>query len=368
MSTKKKAAKTKASKTTLNVADEAQVAFEKNPPPAKLKPKAQKARRAADAEVINPKEPVATSKTQQTTDAAARKLAKQQAKRADPKRKKKLKAITAELSAPVKVKRKGGKKGAAPSPEELSAKLAEDAEPIPAVSSKNKHPERKASKPMVLVVGDYRVFKDNANRTCIRVGVGTKNVEFIPMDSAGITVSKLSLSVFEARFKPFDYPVHRAAEQYAEASRYFGYTERAREHLEKLLDGKSGLSPVVQQDEGASLMATKKKADKKNGKASAFDPKKLIASNKGNPEALKKARAARAAGASSRFSGKKIKVLTKETGAREGTSRHAMRKAVMGCTEADKALAKTVTHDKVDYKITPKLLENMIKLKIISVS
>jgi hypothetical protein len=294
-------------------------------------------------------------------------------KRADPKRQRKLKTVERKLAAPTS--KTARVKTTAPEPAALAAKLEGPNPPIPATAEKNKHPERKASDPMVLQVGEhYRCYRDHQNRTCIRVFVGTKHVEFIPMDSAGVEVQKLSIDKFNDRFKQYDYPVRKAAELYAESSRYFGYTEKARRHLEVLLDGNSGLQPVAQPDEGEEVMQTqttgssKKKAPvKKAGKkkASPFAADKLI--KKGNNGALAKARAARASGAASRYAGKKIKALAKETGARTGTARHAIRKAVMGCDTADKALAKTVTHEKVEYSITPKILENMVKLKLISI-
>lgn len=157
--------------------------------------------------------------------------------------------------------------------------------PVP----KREHPARKPSKPMVIQRGHYAVFRDFHNHHCIRVDVGAKYVRFIAMAATGLEVRQLSHDRFANEYsQQCAYPLERAAQIFARVANGGGYTAEVQQHLEAILNGQGNPAAATTRKEAA--MATKK-AKKAQQPAKALDPKQLI--QKGNPEALAKARAAK---------------------------------------------------------------------------
>lgn len=255
---------------------------------------------------------------------------KQEQLRADPRRQRRLAHEEAKLqSAPDKRKRPKPVDAAA-----LKAKLEQPTEVL-ALAEKIKHPERRPSKVAVLQRDAYAVFIDWNNHTCIRVGAGRDLTYYIPLDSAGLDVHSATHEKFDARFKSWSYPLLLAARRYAESAQAFGYTEKARQHLEAIL---SGSTSTKEND-----MATKKAMAKGSSKKRiVFDPKRMIA--KGNVEGLKKARGAKMAGAGTKYAGRGIKALVKldKSGLREGSKRYAMLAMVLKAKKVDDVLGKKV--------------------------
>lgn len=124
----------------------------------------------------------------------------------------------------------------------------------------------------------YRVFQDAQRRTCIRINAASEGVLFIPMDSSGLEVVKLSNKDFEQRFtiECGDYPVQKAAESYLNA-KWIAVSEVAKKHLEYLTGGKFK-DPVIQPDfkDKESIMTEKAQAAaeaKKTAKPAKKDAK-----------------------------------------------------------------------------------------------
>ena len=284
-------------------------------------------------------------------------------------RARKLAKVEVALATPISTKRKARHKGI--SAEELKARLLA-ATPLPPVGEKPEHPERKASAPIITQIGDYATFRDNERRYCIRLAVGTKWTEFIPMCASGLTVERLMHEVFNRRFQQQqEYPLDRAVRHFAEAANSFGYSAAVQQHLEAILaTGKISLTKENVMTEEATKVkpTTKKTAAKKAAKpAKVFDAAKLT-KPKGNPAALKKARAARAGG-TVKYAGKKIKNLVKSAeaaGLRAGTARAAMLEAALKAKSTDDVLGKTVTVAGEKHTISGANLAFMIERKYIT--
>ena len=104
--------------------------------------------------------------------------------------------------------------------------------------------------------GEYGVFMDRQNFSCIRVGLTDSHVEVIRMRGEALDVDRVSLSRFEERWKPYIYPLVRAAEVYVEGAKTRGITEEAREHLSQIL--KRSLSTLKLTTERGEAMTMKK--------------------------------------------------------------------------------------------------------------
>lgn len=228
----------------------------------------------------------------------SRKQKRRQAQlRADPRRQRKLAREEARLSVALGKRRHQKPVDAAA----LKRKLEQPTE-IPALAETIKRPERRPSKAAVLQRDSYAVYIDQHRRTCLRVGAGRDLTYYIPLDSAGLDVHSMAHERFDEQYKSYAYPLLTAARRYAESAQAFGYTEKARQHLEAILSGSTSTKE--------SAMATKKAMTKgSNKKRIVFDPKRMIV--KGNAEGLKKARGAKMAGAGTKYAGRTIKPLVK---------------------------------------------------------
>lgn len=103
--------------------------------------------------------------------------------------------------------------------------------------------------------GEYAVFMDRHSYSCIRVGTGSV-VEYIPMTAKIIDVNRADARRFADHWKPYLYPIRRAAEIYAEGAKSRGITELARSHLSEILGRPlDHLKPVSDEE----LMAAKQK-------------------------------------------------------------------------------------------------------------
>lgn len=255
---------------------------------------------------------------------------KQAQLRADPRRQRKLEREEGKLSAAPGQRRRQKPVDAAA----LQAKLDQPTT-IPAVAERVRHPERRPSKAAVLQRDSYAVYIDQHRRTCLRVGAGRDLTYYIPLDSAGLDVHSLAHERFDEQYKSYAYPLLTAARRYAESAQAFGYTEKARQHLEAILSGSTSTKE--------SDMATRKAMTKGSSKKRiVFDPKRMIV--KGNAEGLKKARGAKMAGAGTKYAGRTIKALVKldKSGLREGSKRYAMLALVLGAKKVDDVLGKKV--------------------------
>lgn len=265
----------------------------------------------------------------------------------------------------------------------LVNKLTPKKAPLPLVGVKAPHPERRPSKPQLLQRGDYAAFRTPQRHTCLRVRIGMRLVDYIPMDSAGLEVRQLSHDRFAHEYpEQLAYPLLRAAEVFVRFGNSAGYTEDVQQHLEAILNSTdvggtmfipdapaspdvaaaASAAPAPIKPAGKVSLAnvnpkliTKENAMKKNAKAAkstksagkkrvVFDASKLIAKNKGNPEALKKARKVKgAAGGNGSYAGKKITKLVKSAeaaGLREGSNRAKMLDFVLKQKSTDDVLGK----------------------------
>lgn len=84
------------------------------------------------------------------------------------------------------------------------------------------------------VATQYAVFHDFNKHTAIRVHIGRKYTEFVPMDSAGLRLARLLHDQFQSEYKQFDYPLGSAVEKFLSAAKKFGATKGAAEHLKHL--------------------------------------------------------------------------------------------------------------------------------------
>lgn len=238
---------------------------------------------------------------------SGRQKRKQERLRADPRRQSRLTRVEAKLATkPERSSKRTGKVSSA----ELQAKLTKPTV-IPAMAEKNPHKERRPSKAELLQRDSYAVFIDFNGHTCIRVGAGRDLTYYIPMDSAGLDVHSAAHERFDARFKSWGYPLLLAARRYAESAQSFGYTEKARQHLEAILSGSTSTKEAIMAGKKAMKKASK-------AKRVVFDPKRMIA--KGNTEGLKKARVAKMAGSVNKYADRTIKHLVKleKSGLRSG--------------------------------------------------
>ena len=258
---------------------------------------------------------------------------KAERKRADPRRQRKLTKVEAKLQTTERRRRRTKHVDVAA----LKTKLTTPTE-LPTKAAKIKHPERHPSKAELVQRGTYAVFIDRERRTCIRVDAGRELTYYIPMDSAGIDVQSMRHDQFDVRFKPYAYPLIRAARLYAESAQSFGYTEKARQHLEDILNGSTSAKEQT--------MATKKqmkKGSKSKKIAGVFDPKRMIV--KGNKEALKKARSARMSGATPKYADRTIRKLVKSAeaaGLRKGSTRAKMLDFVLKHSKTNDVLGKKI--------------------------
>lgn len=117
------------------------------------------------------------------------------------------------------------------------------------------------------------------------------------------------------------------------------------------------------------------KTRKKRGGASPNQKKFADQASKSKDEKAAKKKAAKkndgegaGRGRTSPFAGKKIKVLSKELGARPGSLREAIRKKVIGSKNVDDVLGQTVEADGKEAVITGIVITNMVAAGIISVA
>lgn len=84
------------------------------------------------------------------------------------------------------------------------------------------------------VATQYAVFHDFNKHTVIRVHIGRKYTEFVPINSAGLRLARLLHDQFQSVYKQFDYPLGSAVEKFLSAAKKFGATKGAAEHLTHL--------------------------------------------------------------------------------------------------------------------------------------
>lgn len=177
---------------------------------------------------------------------------------------------------------------------------------------------------------------DTERHTAIVLSCVDRMVVMIPMSGSEMKKVLLAKGIFEADdgYIPLDYDVRRAAEIYLKHAKLVGAQPDALHSLH-LITGED----VPTYTESIDMAGKKKEAAAKPSKAKG-------ATTEGKAE--KKAKGANGAdtievaarGRKSPHSGKKIKVLSKETGAREGTKADIFRRAVLSSKTVDEAMAK----------------------------
>lgn len=177
---------------------------------------------------------------------------------------------------------KGGKLAAAKAKAAKAGKAEDAAEPPQAVTVAMKEaakPENQRKKgtrlpPVVVAVnsakeipwkqGEYAVFINEKRYSCIRVGLGAV-IHFIPMTAKALRVHKQDAKRFEDNWMPYQYPLKRAAEIFAEGAKIRGISTEARDHLARILDRSLDHLKIAEDDD----MATKKAAAKAETPAEA---------------------------------------------------------------------------------------------------
>ena len=222
----------------------------------------------------------------------------------------------------------------------------------------------------------YAVFQDDQRHTCIRIAVSNKMVSFIPMASE-LLVYDLSNYEFEKLYATqlTDYPVKKAAQLYLEA-KWLNSSPLAKQHL-NFICGNTFTDPVKGEHQEEPTMATAantaapaKKAPP--AKAPAKAPAVKAAPAKAAPAkapaakaAPAKASAAKAESKENKFAGKKITVLNKEHGRREGTWSHFMNDTAVKSKTTDEAQSKV---DASEYKGKTMDWRYLTAQKIVSLS
>lgn len=116
--------------------------------------------------------------------------------------------------------------------------------------------------------GEYGVFIDHHRFSCIRVGEGSV-VEFIPMTGKALDVHRQDAARWNERWKPFMYPLIRAAETYVEGAKSRGITAEARDHLGRILGRSLETLKITTEEEMGTKKAKKNEATKTEATESA---------------------------------------------------------------------------------------------------
>lgn len=243
---------------------------------------------------------------------------------------------------------------------------------------------------------DYAVFRDEHRHTCIRVHVGSKYVEFIPMHATEVAVHKLDEKSFVHEYELMpDYPVKRAAELYLFTENFKTFSAKASEHLKRIVADPAynydaqKFKPIIKKE---IIMATKTKpvaAATQAEKISGGKGKPVAATKptKTKPEAAPaaatkptktKATAAPAAatdgavrrGRASAIAGMKIAVVKGAANpAREGSKRAALLHGVTQYKLVDDAVGATVTYGEgTEAVITPGDVNFAVELGLITLA
>lgn len=206
----------------------------------------------------------------------------------------------------------------------------------------------KSSKEIPWQKGEYAVFIDRNSYTCIRVGRGSV-VHFIPMTGKALRVHRSDEKRFEDKWKPFMYPLVRAATVYAEGARVRGISEEARDHLSKIL-GKP-LDDIKLSEEDVSTKNTDKAAivsttTVKEGKKVKVEPG-LAKAEKATeiPKFLSREDAAKKIKA-----GGKLKV-GRDNDTRKGSLKWAGIEAIRACKDVAAALKATFKHKGIKQEV-----------------
>lgn len=210
---------------------------------------------------------------------------------------------------------------------------------------------------------EYGVFRDANRHTCIRVNIGRKYVEFIPMHPTEVAVQRMDEKEFSHTYEPMpDYPVKRAAEHYLFTEKFKTFSAKASEHLKRIVADPAykydaqQFKPLKKEPEMATkTKATATQAEKiSGGKAAANKPAAKGAPAKTKPETVKptktKATAAAPAteatahrGRTSAVSGKKIVLVKGAANAtRAGSKRAALLDAVLAAKLTDDVIGQTI--------------------------
>lgn len=195
----------------------------------------------------------------------------------------------------------------------------------------------------------YGVFQDLNRHTCIRVKIGVRYTEFIPMEAGALGIQKINSTEFAKTYEPLlNYSLQRAAEKYLFRSELQEVQPQAREHLRKILEYAGGTAPVytlptqpakqpIESTKMARKQATQEVTEEVQDAPAPKAAKKVAktaekkAAKVGAPPAAAKRRAAVAEPEESsgrgraKFSGQykaemKIKLLVKENPKREGSA------------------------------------------------
>ena len=210
----------------------------------------------------------------------------------------------------------------------------------------------KSSKEVEWKRGDYAVFMDHNSYSCIRVSLGSV-IEFIPMSAKALDVHRQDARRFEDRWKPYIYPLMRAATVYVEGARSRGITEEARDHLQTILGTKLDDLKLVSKEE-LHEMKKKAKEDKKAAKAAKQEPSVTVTTVKNGEKTVEKTNKVPKPGKPEEAA-PKVKILSREEAAklikaggkmksartndaRKGTLRAAAIDAIQGCATVDAAL------------------------------
>jgi len=235
--------------------------------------------------------------------------------------------------------------------------------------------------------------------TCIRVMVGRKKTAYIPLQPSGLHVIHCGHDAFNSEWSVLvEHTPQQAAQSYLSsmAATYY-ISEKARSILEEIsLTGTYSTTiqendmttantkstkttkPASKAAKPASSKASGAKGAKSDPKGTKLASKKPATAKaqakpakpaaKSSKPASKASKAAKPAATRSPYAGMKIKALVQETGAREGSIRHLLRKAVLKATDVDTLLTKTVEFNGEEHPITGTVISNMVNLGMIKVS